>query len=161
MKFKLNKKDIQKVAIFSSALTLIPTEAYAATVNMESLPQAAGAHALVFGGLALATYREIKNEERERLYEIHENLIPSQRNVIEYLKSTKNKKNKRRLKYEIDSEKEYLKYLQEKRSELCEKLNIDELDDEQMEAFIESERKRKEENIIARSKAKVKTLLAR
>ena len=160
MKLKLDKKTIQKIAIFSSVLTLVPTEAYAAAPNTESLPQAAGAYALVFGGLALAAYKEIKKEERERLYEIHENLIPTQKKVIKYLKSTKGKRNKNILKYEIDSEKAYLDYLKEKKSELCEKLNIDESDDKQMEIFIEKERIRQEESIIDRSKSKVKSLLA-
>ena len=160
MKLKLDKKTIQKVAIFSSALTLMPTNAYASAPNMESLPQSIGAYALVFSGLALATYREIKKEERERLYEIHENLIPAQRNAIKYLKETKSKRNNHRIKYEIDSEKAYLEYLKEKRSELCERLNIDEFDDEQMETFIEEERIRQEEDILTRSKAKVKAILA-
>lgn len=161
MKLKLDKKTIQKVAIFSSALTLVPTNAYAAAPNMESIPQSLGAYVLVFGGLVLATYREIKKEERKRLYEIEENLIPAQKKAIQYLKSTKNKKNKRRLKYEIDSEKAYLDYLKEKKSTLCEKLNIDEFDDEQMETFIEEERKRHEENTITKSKDKIKALLIR
>ena len=160
MKLKLDKKTIQKVAIFSSALTLVPTNAYASTPNMESIPQSLGVYALVFGGLALAAYKEIKKEERERLYEIHENLIPAQRKAIKYLKNSKNKNNIHRLKYEIDSEEAYLDYLKEKKRELCEKLSIDEFDDEQMETFIEEERRRKEENILTRSKAKVKTLLA-
>lgn len=161
MKFKLNKKDIQKVAIFSSALTLIPTQAYAYTSNIESLPHAAGAYALVFGGLALVTYREIKNEERERLYEIQENLIPSIKKGIKKLKESKNENNKNRLKYEIESEKDYLEYLKSKKSELCKRLNIDENDDEQMETFVESERKRQNENILVRSKDKVKALITR
>lgn len=157
MKLKLDKKTIQKVAIFSSALTLMPKEAYAAAPNMESVPSLAGVYALILGGLALATYKEIKKEERERLYEIHENLIPAQRKAIKYLKSSKNKRNKHILKYEIDSEEAYLDYLKEKKSALCEKLNIDEFDDEQMETFIEEE-KRRQEDILTRSKAKVKTL---
>lgn len=159
MKLKLDKKIIQKVAIFSSALTLIPNEAYAATPNMESLPQVAGTYALVFGGLALAAYREVKNEERKRLYEIHENLIPAQKKSINYLRGIKDKKNNLRIKFEIDSEKAYLDYLKEKKRELCEKLNIDEFDDEQMEAFIEKERQRQEESLLTRSKTKIKTLL--
>ena len=161
MRLKLDKKKIQKVAIFSSALTLVPTEAYAAMPNMESMPSHAGVYVLILGGIVLATYREIKKEERERLYEIQENLIPAQREAIKYLKSSKNKRNKNRLKYELASEKEYLDYLKEKRSELCERLNIDEFDDEEMEAFIEEERIRQEEDIFTRSKEKVKTLLAR
>ena len=160
MKLKLDKKKIQKVAIFSSALALVPTEAYAAMPNIESMPSHAGVYVLILGGIVFATYREIKKEERERLYEIHENLIPAQREAIKYLKEAKNKRNKRRIKYEIDSEKAYLEYLKEKRRELCEKLNIDEFDDEEMEAFIEEERIRQEENILTRGKAKVKTLLA-
>ena len=80
---------------------------------------------------------------------------------VKHLKRSKNKRNKHILKYEIDSEKDYLDYLKEKKSYLCEKLNIDEFDDEQMEAFIEKERRRQEEGIITRSKSKVKALLTR
>lgn len=158
---KLDKKAIQKVAIFSSAITLMPQEAYASTMNVESMTPHAAAYILIFGGLALAAYREIKKEERERLYEIEKKLIPTQKEVIKDLIERKSKKSKSIIKYEIDSEKAYLDYLKEKKSLLCEKLNIDEFDDEQMEAFIEEERIRQEENIITRSKEKVKTLLAR
>ena len=161
MKLKLDKKTIQKVAIFSSALTLVPTNAYAAAPNMESIPQSLGAYVLVFGGLALATYREIKKEERERLYDIQENLIPSIKKGIKKLKECKDENNKNRLKYEIDTEKAYLDYLKKNKSELCKRLNIDEFDDEQMEAFIEKERKRHEENTITKSKDKLKALLIR
>ena len=161
MKLKLDKKNIQKVAIFSSALTLMPTQAYATMPNIETMSFHAGIYALVFGGFVLAAYKEIKKEERERLYDIEKNLIPAQRNAIKHLKRSKNKRNKHILKYEIDSEKDYLDYLKEKKSSLCEKLNIDEFDDEQMEAFIEKERKRQEEGIITRSKSKVKALLTR
>lgn len=160
MKLKLNKKNIQKIAIFSSALALIPNEAYAATTNVESLPQVTGVYVLVFGGLALATYREIKKVERESLYELEKNLIPAQRKAIKYLKSSKNKSNTNILKYELDSERAYLDYLKEKKSALCERLNIDESDDKQMKDFIEEERIRQEEDILTRSKHKVKTLLA-
>ena len=159
MKLKLDKKTIQKVAIFSSALTLMPKEAYAAAPNMESISSHVGVYALIFGGLALAAYKEIKKEERERLYEIQENLIPAQRKAIKYLKETKNKRNKHILKYEINSEEAYLDYLKAKKSILCKKLNIDEFDDEQMETFIEEE-KRRQEDILTRSKDKIKTLLA-
>ena len=161
MKLKLDKKKIQEVAIFSSALTLMPTQAYASAPNTEIIPHFLGAYALVFGGLALAAYKEIKKEERERLYDIEKNLIPAQRNAIKHLISSKNKRNEHILNYEIDSEKDYLDFLKEKKSSLCEKLNIDEFDDEQMEAFIEKERKRQEEGIITRSKSKVKALLTR
>ncbi|MBR3229560.1 MAG: hypothetical protein IKF91_01885 [Bacilli bacterium] len=157
---KLDKKAIQKVAIFSSALTLVPQEAYASTMNIENMPSHATASILIFGGLVLMGYREIKKEERERLYEIHEHLIPAQIKAIKYLKSSKKSRNKNKLKYEIRTEKEYLEYLKEKRSELCERLKIDEFDDEQMEAFIEKERL-KQEDILTRGKEKVKTLLAR
>lgn len=157
---KLDKKAIQKVAIFSSVLTLVPQEAYASTLNMESLTPHTAASILIFGGLVLTGYREIKKEERERLYEIEENLIPSQIKAIKYLKSSKKSRNNNKLKYEIRTEKEYLEYLKEKRSELCERLKIDEFDDEQMEAFIEKERL-KQEDILTRGKEKVKTLLAR
>ena len=128
---------------------------------MENMPCEAGIYAILLGGFALAAYREIKKEERERLYEIEENLIPAQRRTIKFLKNSKNKKNKHRLKYEIDSERDYLDYLLEKRSELCDKLNIDEFDDKQMETFVKKQRKRQEESIFSRSKSKVKAILAR
>lgn len=159
MKLKLDKKTIQKVAIFSSALTLVPTEAYAAMPNVESMPSQTGLYAFILGGISLAVYREVKKEERERLYEIQENLIPAQRQAIKYLKSTKNSTNKNKIKYEIDSEKAYLEYLKEKKSELCERLNIDEFDDEQMKTFVEEEKRKQEGNIITRSKTKLKKIL--
>lgn len=158
MNFKLDKKKMQTVAVVSSALALMPTQAYAAVPNMENIPSHLGGAVLILGGISLLTLREIRKEERERLYEIHENLIPAQKKALKYLKSAQNNQNKRRINYEINSEIEYLKYLKEKRSELCESLNIDET---QMEDFIEKERIRQEENILMRSKNKIKTLLVR
>lgn len=152
MKFKLSENTIQKAAIFSSALALNPIIAYAQTQNTNFTPVPIAGYTVLMSGFALAIFTEIKKIERERLYELHENLIPSQTEFISFLKKERKTMNSKNLEYEISAEKTFLESLKEEEKVLCDKFKIDKNDDEQMEAFIEKVKKRE--------KSKVKSLLS-
>lgn len=162
MKFKLNKNSVKNVAIFSAALALNPTVAYASTQNMENIHTQLAPYIILMGTFALASYKDIRNIEKERLYRLHKILIPAQNNAIQFLKDRKDEYNSKKIKYEIETERKFLKRLLREEKELCDKFKIDIEDDEQMTNFIEEiEKKQTKENIVKKNANKVKTLFAK
>lgn len=163
-KMKLNKK-IMQAAVFSSALTLYPQIAYGTTRQTESIvavPSSLIAYGIMIGGFAITSYRDIKKQNKERLYYLQESIIPGENRIIKSLKKEAKKKNQQSsltvnpIELELKTERTYLKQLEEEKKRLCQTLNIDDTNEEEMEAFIRKTKKKLESK-----KVKTKRFFAR